>query len=77
MSKTSIGHIVNLLANDALQLKESFHFLHMIWVSPLLVTALTVLLYQQVGVACFAGLGVQIFLLLEQGFIAALLIKYR
>lgn len=77
MSKTSIGHIVNLLANDALQLKESFHFLHMVWIAPLLVTVLTVLLWQQVGAACFAGLGVQVFLLLEQGFIAGLLIKYR
>ena len=77
MSKTSIGHIVNLLANDALQLKESFHFMHMLWIAPLLVITLTILLWQQVGVACFAGLGVQILLLLQQGFFAGLLIKYR
>ncbi|EDV26684.1 uncharacterized protein TRIADDRAFT_22580, partial [Trichoplax adhaerens] len=77
MSKTSIGHVVNLLANDALQLKEAFHFLHMLWISPLLVIALTVLLFQQVGVSCFVGLGVQIFMLLQQGFIASYLIKFR
>ncbi|EDV26683.1 uncharacterized protein TRIADDRAFT_22330, partial [Trichoplax adhaerens] len=77
MAKTSVGHIVNLLANDALQLKSRFYFLHLLWISPLLIITLSVLLWQQVGVACFAGLGAQIFILVQQSISASFLVKFR
>ncbi|EDV27212.1 uncharacterized protein TRIADDRAFT_54941 [Trichoplax adhaerens] len=77
LSRTSIGFIVNLLANDALKMKLAYQFLHMLWIAPFLAITLTALLWQQVGVASLAGLGVLLTLILQQSALVTLLVKFR
>ena len=77
MSKTSIGNVVNLLANDAIQFKKTFYFLQMLWIAPLLIIVLTFLLWQQVGIVSLVALGVQIAIILQQAFCVSLLVKFR
>ena len=77
MTKTSIGNVVNLLANDAIQLKETYFFLQMLWIAPILVIVLTLLLWQQVGIVSLVGLGVQITIIVQQAFCVSLLVKFR
>ena len=77
MSKTSIGHIVNLLANDALHMKDTFQFLHMLWIGPILVVVMSILLWQQIGIASLAGLSVLVALIIQQSIFIRLLMKFR
>ncbi|EDV26685.1 uncharacterized protein TRIADDRAFT_22415, partial [Trichoplax adhaerens] len=77
MSKTSTGHIVNLLANDALHMKDTFQFLHMLWIGPLLVITMCILLWQQIGIASLAGLFVLVAMIAQQSAFLKLLMKFR
>ena len=77
LSRTSIGFIVNLLANDALKMKLAYQFLHMLWISPILAIIITILLWQQVGFASLAGLGVLLSMIAQQSSLVTVLVKFR
>ncbi|EAT43549.1 AAEL005026-PA [Aedes aegypti] len=60
---STIGNIVNLMAVDAQRFVELTPFLHLVWYGPLVIGICLWLLYDILGVAVFAGLGV-IFLMM-------------
>ena len=64
------GEIVNMAAVDAHKLFEVFVNLHFIWSTPIILTVSFVLLWQQLGVAALAGVGM-IFLIIPLNFIFA------
>ncbi|GMH98076.1 hypothetical protein TrST_g10769 [Triparma strigata] len=56
-SKTSTGAIVNMMSNDTTQMQRFIQFSTFVACAPLQVAFALYLIYQQVGVATFAGLG--------------------
>ncbi|ELR61518.1 hypothetical protein M91_14596, partial [Bos mutus] len=73
MGKTTTGQIVNLLSNDVNRFDQVscprgilFHFLHYVWVGPLLAVTVTTLLWMEIGISCLAGMAVLIIILLLQ-----------
>lgn len=67
---TTVGEIVNLMAVDAHRFFEMIPYLHVAWSGPMVMTLAIILLYQYLGVAVFAGLGVMISVFPLSGFIA-------
>jgi ATP-binding cassette, subfamily C (CFTR/MRP), member 1 len=57
---TTVGEIVNLMAVDAQRFFELLPNLHIIWSGPLIIGVSVYLLWQYLGVAVMAGLGVTI-----------------
>ncbi|XP_058453715.1 multidrug resistance-associated protein 1-like isoform X1 [Malaya genurostris] len=57
---TTVGEIVNLMAVDAQRFYELVPFLHVLWSGPLIIALCLYFLYEILGVAVFAGLGVMI-----------------
>nr|XP_029719887.1 multidrug resistance-associated protein 1-like [Aedes albopictus] len=57
---TTVGEIVNLMAVDAQRFFELTSYLHVLWAGPLIIALCLYLLYDILGVAVFAGLGVMI-----------------
>lgn len=58
MGETSSGHIVNLLSNDVSRFESMAKFLNAIWCSPLLVSIVGYLLWQEVRWAGLIGLAI-------------------
>lgn len=56
------GQAVNLMSVDAAHLEEMLPYTHMCWSAPLQIALALFLLYQQLGVAVLAGLGVMVLL---------------
>ena len=54
------GEIVNLMSTDTQRVSDLVQNVNSIWASPLQLAVSMVLLYQQLGVAIFAGLGVML-----------------
>jgi len=54
------GEIVNLMSTDTQRVADLVQNINSIWSAPLQLTISMVLLYQQLGIAIFAGLGVMI-----------------
>lgn len=48
------------MSNDAQKVQEVMLGIHTLWGAPALIVVILVLLYQQVGWACFIGLGVML-----------------
>uniref|UniRef100_A0A182Y9Z9 ABC-type glutathione-S-conjugate transporter n=2 Tax=Anopheles stephensi TaxID=30069 RepID=A0A182Y9Z9_ANOST len=55
---TTVGEIVNLMAVDAQRFFELTSYLHVLWSAPLIIALCIYLLYELLGPAVFAGLGV-------------------
>lgn len=55
------GQIVNLMSVDGQRVADLVQSINSLWSAPLVLTFSLVLLYQQLGVAIFAGLGVMLF----------------
>jgi len=56
-AKTSTGAIVNMMSNDTTQVQRFIQFLGFVTTAPFQVAFSLYLIYQQVGVATFAGVG--------------------
>eukprot|EP00518_Triparma_eleuthera_P011377 CAMPEP_0182470714 /NCGR_PEP_ID=MMETSP1319-20130603/19127_1 /TAXON_ID=172717 /ORGANISM="Bolidomonas pacifica, Strain RCC208" /LENGTH=548 /DNA_ID=CAMNT_0024671191 /DNA_START=202 /DNA_END=1844 /DNA_ORIENTATION=+ len=76
-SKTSTGAIVNMMSNDTTQLQRFIQFSSFVMVAPVQVGASLFLIYKQVGVATFAGLGFLVLLAPVNVFIFMFVGKYR
>ena len=61
--RTTVGEIVNLMSVDASRFDVSMSLIHLIWAAPLQVGIIIYLLYLELGVSCFAGVGVLVLLL--------------
>lgn len=57
-SQKSVGELVNLMSVDAVRFRKLIEFLNCCWSVPLDVAISTYLLYLELGVAAFAGLGI-------------------
>jgi ABC-type multidrug transport system fused ATPase/permease subunit len=73
----SIGKIINVTTTDTLRLDLTCQFINMLWSSPILIILVFVLLYLNLGVASFFGLGFVIFYLPVQMFMTTALAKFR
>uniref|UniRef100_A0A182NES5 ABC-type glutathione-S-conjugate transporter n=1 Tax=Anopheles dirus TaxID=7168 RepID=A0A182NES5_9DIPT len=67
---TTVGEIVNLMAVDAQRFFELTSYLHVLWSAPLIIALCIYLLYELLGPAVFAGLGVMVIMIPITGFIA-------
>jgi len=67
---STVGEIVNLMAVDAQRFMDLTTYLNMIWSAPLQIGLSVYFLYNVLGVAVFAGLGVMILLIPINGFLA-------
>ena len=76
-SKTSTGAIVNMMSNDTTQLQRFIQFSSFVMVAPVQVGVALFLIYKQVGVATFAGLGFLVLLAPVNVFIFMFVGKYR
>lgn len=60
LQSESTGKVVTLMSNDAQKIQEVMLGIHTLWGAPLLIIVIIILLYQQVGWACFVGLVVML-----------------
>eukprot|EP00300_Choanocystis_sp_HF-7_P014604 c18745_g1_i2.p1 GENE.c18745_g1_i2~~c18745_g1_i2.p1 ORF type:complete len:1536 (+),score=408.64 c18745_g1_i2:44-4651(+) len=58
-----IGHIVSLMQIDAQKICDSIPYMHLTWSSPFQLGVALYLLYQQMGVSSFAGVGILVLLM--------------
>uniref|UniRef100_A0A182RRP5 ABC-type glutathione-S-conjugate transporter n=1 Tax=Anopheles funestus TaxID=62324 RepID=A0A182RRP5_ANOFN len=68
---TTVGEIVNLMAVDAQKFFELTSYLHVLWSALLIIGLCLFLLYDILGPAVFAGLGVMILMTPVSGVVAA------
>ncbi|XP_050313202.1 multidrug resistance-associated protein 1-like [Anthonomus grandis grandis] len=59
----TVGEIVNLMSVDAQKFQELVMFVNFLWSAPISIILAISLLYQELGVAVFAGLGTMILLI--------------
>uniref|UniRef100_A0A3Q1GLD7 ATP-binding cassette, sub-family C (CFTR/MRP), member 4 n=1 Tax=Acanthochromis polyacanthus TaxID=80966 RepID=A0A3Q1GLD7_9TELE len=58
MARTTTGQIVNLLSNDVNRFDEVTANLHYLWVGPIQAVVIIVLLWDEIGSSCLAGVAV-------------------
>jgi ATP-binding cassette, subfamily C (CFTR/MRP), member 1 len=76
--KTStVGEIVNLMSVDAQRLQDAVGYLWMIWSAPLQIAIAVYMLWNLLGIATLAGLGVMIALIPLNGIIVSFSRKYQ
>lgn len=63
----TVGEIVNLMSNDAQKFQELVMFLNMLWSAPISIVLAIYFLYQELGVAVFAGTGSEKFTTSSRG----------
>lgn len=56
IGQIAAGQLVNLLSNDVSRFDESSMYLHYIWLMPVQAVVGTLVMYEIVGVAAFAGI---------------------
>eukprot|EP01138_Halocafeteria_seosinensis_P001293 gb/GECG01001326.1/.p1 GENE.gb/GECG01001326.1/~~gb/GECG01001326.1/.p1 ORF type:complete len:1688 (+),score=180.73 gb/GECG01001326.1/:1-5064(+) len=59
----TVGEIVNVMSTDAQRMQDLTTYLQMIWSAPFQISLATYFLWQQIGAAVFAGIGVMILLM--------------
>lgn len=74
LSRRSTGEITNLMQVDSTRLQDLTPYLHAVWYSVFQITIALVLLWQQVGAACLAGL---ILLVVNNGYYYSWIFYYR
>ena len=76
MSSTAPGKLVNLLSND-LQQFDNVTSIHALWVSPLTSTIAAYILWEEIGLAAFVGIGiVAIFVPIQSNLLSKYIIFY-
>uniref|UniRef100_A0A8C4X1U4 Cystic fibrosis transmembrane conductance regulator n=1 Tax=Eptatretus burgeri TaxID=7764 RepID=A0A8C4X1U4_EPTBU len=77
MKYTTTGQVVNLLSNDVNRFDQVTIFMHYLWIGPLQAAAVVGLLWQEVGIACLAGISVLVILMPMQTLIGSVFSRYR
>ncbi|CAL1530147.1 unnamed protein product [Lymnaea stagnalis] len=75
--ETTVGEIVNLMSVDCQRMQDVTGYLWMLWSAPLQITLALYMLWDVMGAATLAGLGVMILLMPVNGFIAMKQRKYQ
>ena len=65
-----MGEIVNLMSVDAQKLQDAPAYIHMLWSAPLNIAVAMYFLWQELGAATLAGLGLMICLVPVNAYIA-------
>lgn len=74
---TTVGEIVNLMSVDAQRFNDMINYFHDVWSGPVIMGIAIWLLYRQLGVAVFAGLGVMILMIPVSGVLYSRLEKLQ
>ncbi|XP_072433976.1 ATP-binding cassette sub-family C member 4 isoform X3 [Chiloscyllium punctatum] len=77
LAKTTTGQIVNLLSNDVNKFDQLTIFLHFLWVGPLQAIVVGVLLWQEIGPSCLAGMVILLILMPTQTIFGKLFSELR
>ncbi|KAF5273606.1 hypothetical protein FQR65_LT04605 [Abscondita terminalis] len=75
--KTTVGQMINLLSNDVSVFDRGIGLMPMVYLLPIQLVLFTVLLYIEMGVSSFIGVGVFILLIPFQNYLGKLSSKYR
>lgn len=71
LGNTTIGQLVNLLSNDVSKFDQGFILAHFVWIGPIQVALGTYLLYREIGLGAFFGVGFLVsFVPLQSKFVA-------
>ncbi len=73
----SVGQIVNVMSTDATRMQNTTSYLMMLWSAPLQITLTLYYLWQQIGPALFAGLGVMVFSIPLNALVARTIKRYQ
>lgn len=57
LGNTTLGQLVNLLSNDVSKFDEGFVLAHCAWCAPIQAAIATYLLYREIGISAFIGIG--------------------
>ena len=76
-AESTVGEIVNLMSVDTQKFVEVMPFVGMVWSSPIQIAISIYMLYNTLGGAVFAGLGILLLLIPINGFVATLSRKYQ
>ena len=77
MMRTTTGQVVNLVSNDSSRAEDAAIYLPYLWIGPVELAIVLGLLYRQVGVAAFAGVGACLLLTPMQLLFSRLQASYR
>eukprot|EP00731_Ephydatia_muelleri_P021951 Em0014g542a len=61
--QVSTGHVVNLASSDAQKFDQAFVFIHLLWISPLLLVASTYLLYTKCSVGLASLIPIEVIII--------------
>ncbi|XP_012058534.1 PREDICTED: multidrug resistance-associated protein 4-like [Atta cephalotes] len=78
MNQTGTGQIMNLLSNDVIRFDQLTTFLNYIWIMPFMIVIIGTIMWQNVGISCFVGIGALLIIVLPgQGTLSFLNLKLR
>ncbi|KAL5474532.1 hypothetical protein EMCRGX_G026490 [Ephydatia muelleri] len=63
VGQVSTGHVVNLASSDAQKFDQAFVFIHLLWISPLLLVASTYLLYTKCSVGLASLIPIEVIII--------------
>lgn len=72
-----MGKLCNLLSSDVGRLNQSFAVLHVFYIAPIQLALYTYLLWNEIGISCFGGIGCILFLLPVQVLIGRFSMYFR
>lgn len=75
--KTSVGQILNMLANDLSRLDEISHTFCYLFVGPIQTVVVIIIMWQYLGVACLGGIVILLLFIPFQGMMGRLFSKFR
>lgn len=55
LERSSIGQVVNLLSNDVSRFEFAVTYIHYLWIGPLMVVAVSIILYYEIGISILFG----------------------
>lgn len=67
LDETTVGQVVNLLANDVNRFDLGFKYMHFLWVGPLVTIVVTYFLWLEIGISSLFGVFVMLSLVPLQG----------
>ncbi|KAI8500525.1 Multidrug resistance-associated protein 4 [Branchiostoma belcheri] len=76
LSKTSTGQIINILDEDVEAFEDGFDDFHELWISPIIIVFICWYLLYYIGISVLAGLGYIFLMLVLEGAMMPLHIKY-
>ncbi|XP_049951176.1 probable multidrug resistance-associated protein lethal(2)03659 isoform X3 [Schistocerca serialis cubense] len=77
LAQTTVGQVVNLMANDVHRFDFMFIFGHYLWLGPLETAVVTYFIWTRIGIAAFGGILCMLLFIPFQGYLGRLTSKFR